>query len=740
MHRLERIHAAMLSNSPQHEPIKLDRRAFLQATGLAGGGLMLGLAAPLAAQETKRIAFPPSAFIRIAPDNAVTIVVSKLEFGQGVYTALPMLIAEELDCAWKQVKAVSAPAAEVYVNPQVGIQFTGGSSSVSSSWKQLRVIGAAARQMLVQAAAQQWGSDPTKLDTRNGFVFETEGAKRRASYGELADAAMALPVPTRIGLKADPRDFKLIGRPTLRIDSREKVDGSARFGIDQHLPGTRTALIAHPPVFGGKLKSFDASAALAIKGVIAVLPIAVDRGGSGLAVVAEGFWPARTAREALKIEWELPVGPTTAQQFAQYRELAQQPGLVAKAPADPQALSKATKKIEAVYEFPYLAHAPMEPLNALVELKPETCTVWCGSQFQTLDHLAIARTAGLPPEKVNLVTTLAGGGFGRRANPTSDYLVEAVNIAKAMRAAGHTQPVKVVWTREDDIRGGYYRPQFVHRVVAGTDAAGKLTAWNHTLVGQSILKGSPFESAFIKGGIDATATEGVVDSPYSIPNFSVQVHHPEVNVPVLWWRSVGHSHTAFVMETMIDELARAARQDPIAYRLALLDPVKHARQRKLIETLRDKSGWTKPAPKGRARGFAVHESFGSVCGHVAEVSVSDGRIRVHKVWSAIDCGIAVNPLTIEAQVQSGMVYGLSAALGGEITLKDGQVQQSNFGDYPVLRINEMPEIQVTIMPSSADPSGVGEPGTPPIAPAVANAVAALNGKRLRRLPFDLSRA
>ncbi len=737
MHMLERLGAAAPALLP---PVKLDRRTFLKATGLAGGGLMLGLSAPAGAQEQKRISFPPAAFIRIAPDNSVTMVVSKLEFGQGVYTALPMLIAEELDCAWESVKAVSAPAAEVYVNPQVGIQFTGGSTSVASSWKQLRVIGAAARQMLIQAAAQQWGVDPAKLDTRNGVVIEQGGQKRRAPYGQLAEAAMALPLPTRIGLKADARDFNIIGKPTRRIDSREKVDGSAKFGIDQHLPGTLTAVILHPPVFGGKVKSFDASKALAVQGVRAVFQIAVDRGGSGIAVVADGYWPAKTGRDAVTVDWDLPAGPTTATQFAQYLELSRQPGLVAKAPTDPEAVAKAAKRIEAVYEFPYLAHAPMEPLNALVDLKPEACTVWCGSQFQTIDHLAIARTAGLPPEKVSLVTTLAGGGFGRRANPSSDYLVEAVNIAKGMKAAGLAAPVKVIWSREDDIKGGYYRPQFVHRVLAGTDAAGKLVGWNHSLVGQSILKGSPFESAFVKGGIDATATEGVVDTPYAIPNLSVQVHHPEVNVPVLWWRSVGHSHTAYVMETMLDALARAARQDPIAYRLALLDPAKHARQRKVLETLRDKSGWAKPAPKGRARGIAVHESFGSVCGHVVEVSVADQQIKVHKVTSAIDCGFAVNPLTVEAQVQSGMVYGLSAALGGRITLKDGQVQESNFGDYPVLRITEMPEIAVHIVPSKADPSGVGEPGTPPIAPAVANAVFALTGKRLTRLPFDLGQA
>jgi len=356
-----------------------------------------------------------------------------------------------------------------------------------------------------------------------------------------------------------------------------------------------------------------------------------------------------------------------------------------------------------------------------------------------MDQLAIASAAGLKPEQVTLNTMLAGGGFGRRAIPTSDYLVEAVNIAKAMKQSGIDAPVKVIWSREDDIRGGYYRPLVVHRVVAGLDAANTLRGWNHTIVGQSLLKGTPFEKFMVKDGIDATSTEGIVDTPYRLPNLHFTVHHPEVSVPVLWWRSVGHSHTAFVMETMVDELARAAKQDPIAYRLALLDP-KHTRVRGVLQLVREKSGWTTPVAKGRARGIAVHESFGSVVAHVVEVSVDKSAIRVHKVTSAIDCGTAVNPLTVEAQVQSGMVFGLSAALYGQITLKDGVVQQSNFTDYPVLRINEMPEISVHIVPSRADPTGVGEPGTPPIAPAVANAVFALTGKRLRKLPFDLNQA
>lgn len=742
MHKLLRAHAGELGAelTPAAVPIKLSRRAFLQATGVAGGGLMLGIALPSAsqAQQTgQSFVYPPNAFIRIAADSSVTILINKLEFGQGVMTALPMLIVEELDCDWAKVRAEHAPSEKVYAHPGFGIQMTGGSDSIASSYQQFRVIGATARLMLLQAAAAQWNAPLDRLDTRDGMIYEIGGQKRRAPYGSLADAAMKLPVPARAGLKASAADFKLIGKPTRRLDGRAKVNGTAKFGIDQMPAGCRVAVVARPPVFGGKVESVDTARAQAIKGVQAVFQVPGDRGGGGVAVVASGYWPAKTARDALDVKWTLPTGPSTDTQLAQFRQLATQTGLPARRDGDAEAIKSAARTITAEFEFPYLAHAAMEPLSAVVDLKADAMTVWCGSQFQTIDQLRAAQAAGLQPEQVNLVTTLAGGGFGRRANPVSDYVVEAVHVAKAAKAAGIDAPIKVIWSREDDMRGGYYRPAHVHRVSVGMDAAGKPSAWQHTIVGQSILAGTVFEKFMVKEGVDATATEGVVDSPYRLPNMQVAVHHPVVNVPVLWWRSVGHTHTAFVMETLIDELASAAKEDPIAYRLALLDP-KHARHRAVLTLVRDRSGWGKtPVPKGRARGVAVHESFGSVCAHVVEVSVTNNRIRVHKVTSAIDCGLAVNPLTIDAQVQSALVYGLSAALHQKITLKDGRVEQSNFTDYPMLRMDEMPEVSVHIVPSSAKPSGVGEPGTPPIAPAVANAVAALTGKRLRKLPFDL---
>jgi isoquinoline 1-oxidoreductase beta subunit len=747
MHKLLQAHAGALragfDDAADAPPRKLSRRDFLQATGAAGGGLMLSIALPgpaLAQQAGEKFVYPPSAFIRIAPDSSVTVMINKLEFGQGVFTSMAMLIAEELECDWAKVRAEHAPAAQVYAHPGFGIQMTGGSQSIASSYTQYRVIGATARLMLVQAAAAQWKAPLDKIDTKDGVVIEIGGQKRRTTYGSLAEAAMKLPVPAKAGIKASAADFKLIGKPTRRIDSREKVTGSAKFGIDQMPANCRVALVARPPVFGGRIESFDAAKAQAVKGVQAVVKVPGNRGAEGVAVIASGYWPAKTARDALDIKWTLPAGPSSDVQLARYRQLAAQPGLPAKSSGNADAIKSAVRTISAEFEFPYLAHAAMEPLNATVDLKADAMTIWCGSQFQTVDQLLAAQAAGLKPEQVNLVTTLAGGGFGRRANPSSDYVVEAVHVARAAKAAGIDAPVKVIWTREDDMRGGYYRPLHVHRVSVGVDARGLPAAWQHTIVGQSIVKGTAFEKFMVKDGVDATTTEGVIDSPYTLPNMQVSVHHPDDNVPVLWWRSVGHTHTAFVMETLIDELAAAARQDPIAYRLALLD-AKHTRHRAVLNLVRERSGWGKaPLPKGRARGVAVHESFGSVCAHVVEVSVDNNQIRVHKVTSAIDCGRAVNPLSVEAQVQGAMVYGLSAALYGRISLKDGRVEQGNFTDYPILRINEMPEVSVHIVPSSDKPTGVGEPGTPPIAPAVANAVAALTGKRLRKLPFDLGAA
>jgi isoquinoline 1-oxidoreductase beta subunit len=726
------------------QPQKLTRRDFLKATGMAGGGLMLAVGLPFesggrpsrAQQAPAKAPYAPAAFVRIGTDDSVTVVINRLEFGQGVFTSMAMLVAEELDADWSKVRAQHAPAAAVYVHPKLGIQTTGGSDSISSSWSQYRTIGATARLMLIEAAAQQWGVSRDRLDTRGSQVIEIGGHKRRASYGSLAEAAMKLPVPARAGVKADPKDFEIIGKPTRRIDSREKVNGAAEFSIDKKLPGLRVAVVARPPVFGGKVLKLDDAKAKAVRGVKAVLLVQVER-GSGIAVIADGYWPALKGREALEIEWELPAGVTTGDQLAQYRQLAREPGLPARRDGDPGALAAAARKIEAEFTFPYLAHAAMEPLSCTVDLKADRMTVWCGSQFQTGDQVLAAAAAELKQEQVELITTFAGGAFGRRANPTADYVVEAVRVAREMKKAAIDGPVKVIWSREDDMKGGYYRPSALHRVAVGLDDKGMPAGWQHSIVAQSIVKGTAFAKLWSKNGIDDFATEGVVDTPYRLPNMQVTVHHPDGNVPVLWWRSAGHSHTAFVMETLIDEMAAAARKDPIAYRLEVLDP-RSTRHRAVLNLLREKSEWNKPTPKDRARGVAMHESRDTVCAQAVEVSVQGGRVRVHRVTAVIDCGLAVNPLGVEAQVQSAIVFGLTAALYGRITLAGGRIEQSNFSDYPLLRFDEMPALSVHIVPSGAAPTGVGEPGTAPIAPAVANALAALTGKRLRSLPFDLA--
>ncbi len=675
----------------------------------------------------------PSPFIKIHPDNTVEIRVNRLDFGQGALTALPMLVAEELDVDWPQVRASLAPAGEAYKDPLFGIQMTGGSTAVAHSWQQHREIGAAARMMLVAAAAEQWKVPAAQCKTGAGRVRH---GKRSATYASLAQAAARQPVPQQVVLKG-AADFHTIGQGRKRIDAVAAASGKKHYGIDLRLPGQKTALLLRAPTFGGQVASFDAAAAKAIKGVAAVFEVPTDRGGSGVAVIAEGYWPAKQARDALNVQWKSGVGGTVSSDalLTQYRDEAKAPKLTALA-GDVSALGGAAKKIVAEYRFPYLAHAPMEPLNATFALKGERATVWAGTQFQTIDQQAIAQTLGLKPEQVTLNTLPAGGGFGRRAVPTSDYLREGAAIAKAWAAQGGQGPLKVMWSREDDIKGGYYRPAQLHRVEVGLDAQGRVVAWDHAIVGQSIIKGTPFEGFLVKDGVDGTMTEGVAENHYALP-MRLRVSHPEVAVPVLWWRSVGHTHTGYVMETMADEVARAAGQDPVAWRLARLDATKHARHIAALKLAVDKSGYGKALPAGHAWGVAVHESFGSVVAYVVDVSLVEGRPKVHAVTAGVHANQIVNPTGAEAQIQGGAVFGLGMTLPGfAITLKDGVVEQSQFTDFPPPRITDAPPVTVHFVPSNDPPTGLGEPGVPPIAPAVANAVAALSGKRLRSLPFD----
>ena len=732
--RIEWIHHAALSRPSAGG---MSRRSFIKAGAVATSGLILGFFVPganrIARAADASAPSAPNAFLRIAPDNSITVMVNRLEFGQGVHTALPMLIAEELDADWSQVHGELAPANIAYKDPAFGIQMTGGSGSVAHSFVQYREIGARARVMLIAAAAEQWKVKPEQCSTTNGSV--TGPAGQKASYGSLADAAMKQPLPATVKLK-DAKDFRFIGKPVKRLDARAKSTGRQQFGMDFKPEGTKVAVVARPPVFGAKVRSLDASKAKAIKGVIDVIEVATDRGGRGVAVIADGYWQARQGRDALVIEWDTGAVEkvSSAQQMKDYRALAKTHGLAAKT-ADVSKLASAPKKISAVYEFPYLAHAPMEPLNCVVDLKADRCTVWAGSQFQTIDQGAIAATAGLKPEQVTLNTMMAGGGFGRRAVPTSDYLVEAVNIAKAYKRG----PLKVIWSREDDIKGGYYRPSHVHKVDIGLDAKGEILAWDHVIVGQSIIAGTPFEPMMVKNGVDSTMIEGIGE-PYEVP-LNLTVHNVKANVPVLWWRSVGSTHTAFVMETLLDEAAHAAKTDPVAYRRKLLGE-KHQRHLAALDLAVAKSGYgKKKLPKGHGWGVALHESFGSVVAYVVEASVKGGVPRLHKVTAGIHCNTAVNPLTIEAQVQGAVLMAVGTTLpGSAITLKDGVVEQQNFSDYTVARMPDMPHVDVFIVPSNDPPTGMGEPGLPPLAPAFANAIFNVTGKRLRKLPFDLKSA
>lgn len=714
----------------------IDRRSFLKVSLAAGGALVFGVGLPTFGKTEERFGlaaepssadFRPNAFIRIAPDGKVTISVGQSEMGQGVLTSLPMIVADELEVDWANVAFESAPADKAFTNPMLGSQVTGGSSSVKAFFDPLRKSAASVREMLVAAAAAAWGVEPASCKAESGQVIHA-ATNRKAAYGELLAAAAKLTPPASPKLK-DPKDFKYIGKSIKRLDTPEKINGTGVFGIDVKLPEMLTATVFRSPVIGGKVKSVDDTAAKAVKGVRKIVPL-----GYGVGVIADNYWAARKGRNALKVEWDdgPMAGVSSEDIYRSYAEAADKDkGLEAKKVGDVAgAKAKAAKTLEAVYWAPYLAHATMEPMNFTADVRPDGCDLWGGVQGQLIIQGVVAKTLGIAPEKVNVHTTLLGGGFGRRIG--LDYVLDAVMLSKA---AG--KPVKVIWTREDDTQNDAYRPATYNKISAGIDAGGKPVFWHHRIVNASIMAPlAPvlFGFQFRDDQLDDSSFEGAHNLPYALPDYQVDWIRKDTGVPVGFWRSVGSSHTAFTTECFLDELASAAGKDPLEYRLSLLE--KDSRHAGVLKLAAEKAGWSAKPAEGVFRGIAVAESFGSYVAQVAEVSVSPaGKVSVKRVVCAVDCGQVVNPDTVRAQMEGGIVYGLTAALYGEITVKAGRIEQKNFTDYKMLRMNEMPDVEVYILPSNEKHGGVGEPGTPPIAPAVCNAIFAATGKRVRSLPI-----
>jgi len=704
----------------------LSRRSFLSAGAAAGGGLLLSVAMPRGlpdAQAAASSAFAPSAFIRIDRVGKVALIIPQVEMGQGTYTSLPMLIAEELEVELSQVAIAHAPPDDrLFANPALGFQVTGGSTSVRAFWEPLLRAGATARVMLVSAAAETWGVEPGSCHAEKGEVTHIPTG-RKLAYGALADKAAKLPVPDKVALK-DPKDFKLIGSPVKRLDAPEKVNGRARFGIDVQVPGMKIAAVAACPVIGGKLARVDDSKAKAIKGVRQIVRL-----DDAVAVIADHMWAAKKGLAALDIAWD--AGPnahfSTADLVAQLAEASNRPAVVAKQEGDVvQAMTGAARTIEAVYQLPLLAHAAMEPINCTAHVRSDGCDVWVGTQVAARAQAAAAAASGLPLEKVAVHNHLLGGGFGRRLDV--DSITQAVKIARQV-----DYPVKVVWSREEDMQHDVYRPYYYDRLKASLDAQGAPIAWSHRVVGSSIM--ARWVPPAFKNGLDSDAVEGAA-GPYAFPNLLVDYvrQEPPSGLTTGWWRGVGLTHNAFMVEGFIDELAAAAKKDPVEYRRALL--AKGSRARAVLDLAAEKAGWSKALPAGKGRGMAIMFGFGTYIAEVAEIGVAkDGEVRVERVICALDCGRTVNPDTIKAQIEGGIIFGITAALHGEITLEEGRVAQGNFDSYEMLRINEAPTIEVHMIESEADPGGIGEPGTSVIAPAIVNAIFAATGKRLRRLPI-----
>ncbi|WP_181701109.1 xanthine dehydrogenase family protein molybdopterin-binding subunit [Chthonobacter albigriseus] len=713
--------------------VAASRRGFLKILGGAGAGLIVGAMLPpgslvgaAKAANGADAVFNP--FVEIAPDGVVTVVIKHLDKGQGIATGLATLVAEELDAAIEQVKTRFAPADNArYANLMFGMQGTGGSTSIANSWEQYRTAGAVARAMLIEAAAKAWGVPAAEVTVAAGKLSHASG--KSGGFGEFADAAAGLTAPEKPALKS-PDQWVYIGKRFPRVDVPNKSSGAPdTYAMDIHQENMLVVVLARPPKWGATVKSVNDAAARAVKGVVDV-----KSGPFGVAVFADKTWPAMKARDLLEVEWDFAKAETrgTAELEAEYKALLEQPGAIARDDGGiDEALAGAAKVISSSYAFPYLAHAPMEPLDTTILVEDGKATIWTGSQMPTVDQGTAAAILGLKPEQVDVVTRWAGGSFGRRAILDAHYVAEAALVAKAW---GKPQPLKVVWTREDDIKGGYYRPMYLHQVKAGIDANGTVVGWKHAIVGQSIFAGTAMESYVVKDGVDDSSVEGVRDTTYGVSKMRVDLHSPKVGVPVLWWRSVGHTHTAYVMETMIDALAREAGKDPVAYRLELIkdDPRKVA----VLKLAAEKAGWSDKPAEGRYRGVAVHKSFGTYVAEVAEISMDGGSVKVEKVTCAVDCGIAVNPDNIKAQMEGGIGFGLGAVLRNGITLTEGAVDQANFDTYEPIRISDMPEVEVHILPSAEAPSGVGEPGVPPIGPAVANAIFQATGKHPLKLPFS----
>ncbi|GJD32312.1 Isoquinoline 1-oxidoreductase subunit beta [Methylobacterium adhaesivum] len=720
------------------------RRAFLGGVAATTGALLIGfnLGGP---RQARAAGGPdltggrpqPNAFVRIAADDSVTVMIKHLDMGQGNTTGLATILADELDADWATVRTAFAPAdAALYNNLLMGpVQGTGGSTAIANSWLQLRRAGAAARAMLVASAAERWTVPAGEITVSNGTVRHA-ASNRQARFGELAEAAAAQPVPQEPTLK-QPGQWTLIGTKVPRLDSTAKTDGSATYAMDIRRPGQVTAVVLHAPRFGGVVAAVNSKAARAMPGVLDVVTIP-----TGVAVIAKDTWSAMKGREVLEVTWDDSGAETRSSDaiLAEYRERLKSPGLVASRRGDAGgAIAGAAKVLEAEFTFPYLAHAALEPLNATIERAPDgTYDVFAGCQIQTIEQAVVAATLGVTTDKVRLHTQWAGGSFGRRATPGADYFAETAAIVKA---TGGKAPVHLVWTREDDMAGGYYRPMVVHKLRAGLDAAGAVVGWEHRMIGKSIMIGSPFEAMLVKDGIDSTSIEGASDTPYALPAYRFEVHNAREGVPVLWWRSVGHTHTAQAMEVFVDELAHAAGADPVAYRLGMLKSA--PRLSGVLSLAAEKAGWAARSPgkadggKGHGFGVAAHESFGSYVAMVAEVTTEGAKVKVNRIVAAVDVGIAVNPDIIRAQVEGAVGFALSSVLRNRITLKDGVVQERNFDTYEPTRMSEMPVVEVHIMPSTAAPTGIGEPGVPVIAPAISNAVFAATGRRLRSLPLDL---